>query len=676
MCYATMGERPFQTHDTETTSHAITTSSSRTVLFVEHETDISGRFDREHDDVTVRVESSAADCLIRLGAEAIDCVVSNYDLPDGDGLDLLESVRDEHPNLPFVMFTGAGDERIASEAVVEGVSDYLPRDAIDGLDDLRGRIETAIDRHLTGRGESRIRALMTAFPDVAFLLDDEGRYRELLVGPNTESLAAAAPPDLVGRQLHDVFPEETAEQFLTHIHRTLETGNVQTMEYPLDVAKGTRWFEARTTPLGTRIDGRDVVVWVARDVTERRERERTLARQHDELEMLNQIHRLIQEVIHELVRAATRDDIEQLACKRMVESGLYELAWTDESEVSRDGIAPRIRAGGIDGYLDTLVALEADIGDDPATMAMQNDELQVIRDVRETDLLPQTVREEAVSRGIESGISIPLSYGNTMYGSLSLVSTRTGVLSERAQAALEILGDTIGFAINAAKNKKLLLSDTSVELEFQVSDTRGVFLSVSRRLNCTCHLHGLVPASEGQLLHYVRVEGAPPQHVEKMVSDSEHVTECRLIDTDEKGFVLETVMTESTVKRLVEAGAAVQSATADGGKVFLVAEVPHDADVRRVVDTFQAAYPESKLIGKRTVDRSIQTAQEFRQTLTDRLTDRQETALRAAYFAGYYDWPRGSTAEEIAGSLDIASPTLHYHLRKAQYELLAAFFDE
>ncbi|WP_435152772.1 bacterio-opsin activator domain-containing protein [Haladaptatus sp. DFWS20] len=650
-------------------------SSNRTVLFVEHETDIAREYSHAHGDLTVHIKSSASECLAQLEYGAIDCVVSNYNLPNSDGIDLLESVRETYPNLPFVLLTGDGCEHVASEAIAAGVSDYLPTTAIDDVHDLRTRITNAIGKHLGGRGESRIKALTTAFPDVAFLIDEKGYYRELLVGPNTEKLAASSPTNLVGRRLHDVFPEEQADRFLAHIHRTLESGQIETMEYPLEVEKGQRWFEARTTALGTKIDGRDVVVWVARDITDRRERERKLARQHDELETLNQIHWVIQEVIHELVHAATRDDIEQLVCERLVESGLYELAWTDESEVSREGVTPRTRAGGIDGYLDTLIEFGKDIADDPTDMAMRTDELQVIQDVRETDKLPQFVCEEALDRGIVSGISIPISYGNTVYGTLSLVSTRDGVLGKQAQAALKILGDTIGFAINAAKNKKILLSDSSVELEFRVTDPREVFLKVSRQLDCQCHLHGLVPASDGKLLHYVRVDDAEPKRVEEMVSDARQVEECRLIDIDDVGFVLETVMSESTVKRLIEAGAAVQSATADSGEVSLVAEVPHDTDVRQVVDTFQSAYPNSQLIGKRTIDRPTQTEQDFRQSITERLTERQVTALRTAYFAGYYDWPRGSNAEEVAGSLDIASATLHYHLRRAQNELLSAFFD-
>ncbi|MFC7027627.1 helix-turn-helix domain-containing protein [Halomicroarcula sp. GCM10025710] len=47
------------------------------------------------------------------------------------------------------------------------------------------------------------------------------------------------------------------------------------------------------------------------------------------------------------------------------------------------------------------------------------------------------------------------------------------------------------------------------------------------------------------------------------------------------------------------------------------------------------------------------------------MTDRQAEILRAAYLAGYYAWPRDTTAEELAESLDISSPTLHQHLRRA-----------
>ena len=60
----------------------------------------------------------------------------------------------------------------------------------------------------------------------------------------------------------------------------------------------------------------------------------------------------------------------------------------------------------------------------------------------------------------------------------------------------------------------------------------------------------------------------------------------------------------------------------------------------------------------------------------DGLTDRQHQAVETAYRAGYFEWPRENTAQEVAESMGISSPTLHRHLRKAQNELLTEFLDE
>src|SRR6056297_3128504 len=62
----------------------------------------------------------ADDALAILEAERVDCVVSEYTLPDSDGLALLRAVRTRWSHLPFVLFTNDGDEAVASEAVGPG----------------------------------------------------------------------------------------------------------------------------------------------------------------------------------------------------------------------------------------------------------------------------------------------------------------------------------------------------------------------------------------------------------------------------------------------------------------------------------------------------------------------------------------------------------------------------
>lgn len=77
----------------------------------------------EYPDIQMHGETDPPAALERL--DSYDCVVSDYDTPGTDGLEFLQEVRDRNPDIPFIMFTGEGNEDIASEAISAGVTDYL-----------------------------------------------------------------------------------------------------------------------------------------------------------------------------------------------------------------------------------------------------------------------------------------------------------------------------------------------------------------------------------------------------------------------------------------------------------------------------------------------------------------------------------------------------------------------
>ncbi|WP_336136849.1 response regulator [Natronomonas amylolytica] len=97
---------------------------------------------------SIRVETDPNDALDAVDEEDIDCVLSDYHMPEMNGLELLRYVRQMDPSIPFILFTARGSEEIASDAVSEGVTDYFrKRRGEEQWRVLANRIENAAARY-------------------------------------------------------------------------------------------------------------------------------------------------------------------------------------------------------------------------------------------------------------------------------------------------------------------------------------------------------------------------------------------------------------------------------------------------------------------------------------------------------------------------------------------------
>jgi len=106
--------------------------------------------ERDREEMTVLTEKSAVEGLACLRNGRFDCVVSDYEMPITDGLEFLELVREEFPDMPFILFTSAGDEALASEAIAAGVTDYVRKRAgARQYEILANRIDNAVERYRT-----------------------------------------------------------------------------------------------------------------------------------------------------------------------------------------------------------------------------------------------------------------------------------------------------------------------------------------------------------------------------------------------------------------------------------------------------------------------------------------------------------------------------------------------
>lgn len=410
-------------------------------------------------------------------------------------------------------------------------------------------------------------------------------------------------------------------------------------------------------------------VGVARDVAERE-------RRGDEAEALARADGVLLATIRDLFESPTREAVERTVCDHLAESDLYRFAWVGEPESGSRRIVPRVSAGVDGGYVEavTVAPADADAGRGPAWRAFRTGEVQVSHDVR-ADPAFEPWRGTALARGIRSAAAVPLVHGDTSHGVLAVYADRPLAFGSRERAGFETLGRAAGFAVGAIENRKLLFADAVVELEFEVADPDLVFVRAADRLDCELAVAGCVASESGGWSVFLRVEGASPTALRDAVADDPDVDRVRVIAGDGDGGLVEFVTREPALGAVPDHGATVTAGHVDAGRGRFCVEVPRTADVRRLLARLRTEYPEATLVARRELDRPVRRAVELRQSVEDRLTGRQREALSRAYHSGYFDWPRRSTAGDVAESMDVASTTFHYHLRHALGELLAAVFE-
>jgi len=118
-----------------------------------------------------RIDHAAA-AIDALEASSYDCVVSGYDLTQLDGLTFLRELRDRWPDLPFVLYTDSGSERVASEAFSAGATDYVEKARTrDDPDALAEALRDAVgDQSATEEDDAGVETLFGVLPDPALRL--------------------------------------------------------------------------------------------------------------------------------------------------------------------------------------------------------------------------------------------------------------------------------------------------------------------------------------------------------------------------------------------------------------------------------------------------------------------------------------------------------------------------
>jgi len=255
------------------------------VLHVDDDPDFVGLtaefLERDDDRFTVETAFSGADGLDAL-SPAVDCVISDYDMPGMNGIEFLEAVREEYPDLPFILFTGKGSEEVASEALTLGATDYLQKaTGEDQYELLANRVDRAVGQFRAEQELERKNALLEKTQDLANAgaweydpQEEEAYFTDQMCEIyGVDSGYDPEPESDIQRFCH---PEDR-DTVRAAVAGALEDGEPYDIEIRLTAADGTdKWVRTRADPQfedGTCVCVRGTV----RDITERKEREQNIA---------------------------------------------------------------------------------------------------------------------------------------------------------------------------------------------------------------------------------------------------------------------------------------------------------------------------------------------------------------------------------------------------------------
>ncbi len=550
----------------------------------------------------------------------------------------------------------AGDHRML--AIVRDISDRKRRER--ELHDERAFVDSVID----------------AIPDVLYTFDTDGTITRW--NDRVEEVTGYSPRELEGMHALEFVAEADREHVAASFASVVHRGEQLTTESRLLTADGeTVPYEFTAAPIVD--DSGDTVglTGIGRDISERVERERLLERQRDELERLDHVNGVIRSIVRSLIEADSREAIEQRVCDHLAASEFYRFAWVGEYSTTERTVLPRAWAGIEDGYLDDI-EVRIDDGEasrGPAGRAIRTREVSVAQRISEDpDFEPW--RADALDRGYRSSAGVPIVAGETLYGVLGVYAAEPDAFDDEERAVLGELGETVGYAIEATERKSALTTDATIELELRFGDVDHFARAIVERGDGTVELEGVVPRPGGSCIEYVTVTGAPVETVQELIEDVPGVRYAAVASEHDREALFEVLVEAPTVAAaLAERGATVRDLRVDGN-LTVVADLPKTTDVRSLMAGLRETFPGTELLARRERERSLRTRTEFRESVDDRLTGRQRTALEAAYRAGYFERPRHRTGQEMADSLDISPSTFTQHLRASERKLLELLFDE
>jgi len=249
------------------------------VLYVDDERPLLdlGKIFLEKGGFDVKTTDSAIKALELLKTMQFDAIVSDYMMPEMDGIEFLKTIRQNHQTVPFIIFTGKGREEVVIQAFENGANSYIQKggDPKSQFIELGHKIRKSVDmtqlENKIKESELRYRRLFESAQDGILILDEDGKIID--ANPYVLNLTGNTLEELVGKHLFEIGLIKDIELSQNTFKILQRDGYVRYDNLPLKITRDGS-IEVEFVCNSYVLDHSKVIQCNIRDISQRKKAER------------------------------------------------------------------------------------------------------------------------------------------------------------------------------------------------------------------------------------------------------------------------------------------------------------------------------------------------------------------------------------------------------------------
>ena len=293
--------------------------------------------------------------------------------------------------------------------------------------------------------EERFRNLFDQAGDGIFIVDWDTRF----IDANEEGLEMLGytRAELLTMKVTDIFPGPDDPIRLQDMMTSIKEGYVHLDEWKYTHKNGSESF----AEVSAKKFSNDYYLAIVRDITERKLSDEKIRR-------LNRLYKVISGINTLIVRVKQREELFNEACQIAVRDGEFRMVWIGILSHDKKSLNPVAYAGYDNGYLEIIKPLLMVNNKNNKTVAIQalkNKRFVILNKIQD-DAPGIFWKKEALVRGYNAMIALPLIVDNEVMGVINLYSDEQDSFDDKEVAMLNELTGDISFALQTIMQQERL----------------------------------------------------------------------------------------------------------------------------------------------------------------------------------------------------------------------------